>query len=56
MWINRNSEYTQITMNSNDITVIVIRHGTRSILLASIYILSIGNGYKLDEQELHIRL
>jgi hypothetical protein len=33
-----------------------MRHGTYSILLASIYILSTGNGHELDEQELHIRL
>ena len=56
MWINRNNDYAQITMNSNDITAIVMKQGTRSILLASVYIPSIGNGHELDEQELHIRL
>ena len=56
MWINRNIEYAQVTMNSNDITTIVMKHGTRSILLASIYIPSIGNGHEIDEQELHTRL
>jgi hypothetical protein len=56
MWINKNNEYAQITMNSNDITAIVMKHGTRSILLASVYIPSIGNGNELDEQELHTRL
>ena len=56
MWINRNIEYAQITMNSNDITAIVMKHGNRSILLVSVYIPSIGNGEETDEQELHIRL
>ena len=56
MWINRNIEYAQITMNSNDITAIVMKHGNRSILLVSVYIPSIGNGEETDKQELHIRL
>jgi len=56
IWINRNNEYAQISMNSNDITAIVMKHGTRSILLVSVYIPSIGNGEETDEQELHIRL
>ena len=56
MWINRNNEYTQLTINSNDITAIVMKHGTRSILLVSIYIPCIGNGQEVDMQELHTRL
>ncbi|CAD0055227.1 unnamed protein product [Aureobasidium pullulans] len=56
MWINRNNEYTQLTINSNDITAIVMRHGIRSILLVSIYIPCIGNGQEVDTQELHTRL
>ena len=56
MWTNRNDEYTQITIDSNDITAIVMKQGTRSILLACIYVPSIGNGHELDEEELQIRL
>ncbi|KAG9801039.1 hypothetical protein KCU95_g28, partial [Aureobasidium melanogenum] len=43
-------------MNSNDITAVILNHGNRNILLASIYIPNIGNGYESDEQELHSRL
>jgi ribonuclease HI len=56
MWINSNVEYTQLTMNSNDITAVVLKHGNRNIRVASIYIPNIGNGYEADEQELHSRL
>lgn len=56
MWTNRDNEYTQLTMNSNDITAIIMKHGTRSILPASIYNPSIGKGQEADEQELHSRL
>ncbi|KAG9995066.1 hypothetical protein KCU78_g18123, partial [Aureobasidium melanogenum] len=56
MWINSNTEYTQLTINSNDITAVILQHGTRSILVASLYIPSIGHGNGADEQELHSRL
>lgn len=48
MWINRNREYTQIATNSNDITVIIMRYGERSILMVSIYIPCVGNGQEAD--------
>jgi hypothetical protein len=56
MWINSNVVYTQLTINSNDITAVILKHGNRNILLASIYIPNIGNGHEADEQELHSRL
>ena len=56
MWISSKTEYTQLTMNSNDITAVILKQGNRSILVASIYIPSIGNGHKFDEQELQSRL
>jgi ribonuclease HI len=56
MWINSKAEYTQITVNSNDITAVILKQGTRSILVVSIYIPNIGNGHEPDEQELHSRL
>jgi hypothetical protein len=56
MWMNSNVEYTQLTINSNDITAVILKHGDRNILVASIYIPNIGNGYEADEQELHSRL
>jgi hypothetical protein len=43
-------------MNSNDIIAAILKHGNRNILVASIYIPNIGNGYEADEQELHSRL
>lgn len=56
MWINSNTKYTQLTINSNDITAVILQHGTRSILVASLFIPSIGHGNEADEQELHSRL
>jgi hypothetical protein len=56
MWMNSNVEYTQLTIKSNDITAVILKQGNRSILIASIYIPSIGNGYESDEQELHSRV
>jgi hypothetical protein len=43
-------------MNSNDITAVILRHGTRSILIVPLYIPSMGNGDGPDEQELLNRL
>jgi hypothetical protein len=43
-------------MNSNDIIAVILKHGNRNILVVSIYILNIGNGYESDEQELYSRL
>jgi endonuclease/exonuclease/phosphatase (EEP) superfamily protein YafD len=56
MWINSKAEYTQITVNSNDIIAVILKQGTRSILVVSIYIPNIGNSHEPDEQELHSRL
>ena len=56
MWINRNSEYTQITTNSTDVTAVVVEHGGRNILMASICVLCIGLGQETGEQELYGRL
>jgi hypothetical protein len=56
MWINGKTEYTQLTINSNDLTAVILEQGNRSILVVSIYIPNIGNGYEADEQELQSRL
>jgi hypothetical protein len=34
MWMHRNSGYKQLTMNNNDITAVLMRYRTCSILLA----------------------
>jgi hypothetical protein len=49
MWINSNVVYTQLTINSNDIIAVILKHRNRNILLASIYIPNIGNSYESDE-------
>jgi hypothetical protein len=56
MWINSKTEYTQLTINSNDITAVTLKQGNRSILVVSVYIPSIGNDHESDEQELQSRL
>jgi hypothetical protein len=55
-WINRNSEYTQLTMNSDNITATIVKHRTGIMLIASVYIPCIGNGQEADKQELHSRM
>jgi len=56
MWANRSNDYTQIPMNSNEITMVMLRKGKRSILVASAYVPCYGQREQFDDQELLDRL
>jgi ribonuclease HI len=56
IWANRSNEYTQILTDSNDITIVILQKGNRSVLVASVYIPGLGQGEQPDEQELISRL
>ena len=56
IWANKNSEYVQISTDSNDITIIILQLANRNILVASVYVPNSTNDKEEDEQQLARRM